>query len=364
MPETVRFLPAQSWGPESQLGRSVPLSLSVSMFKGREWSVRHFTRLRGIAQALPVQCPAATHWPASAQSSVIVPFTEAWAGARGGTAPRASQRVGHSEAQAWKGTWREQLLAVQREQPEKSCGLWPRAQHTGEAARKGAEGITPLSSDLTSPHLHQTCRKPEGKGAHWPGGPLGQSPGRMWEDRRETPSTHNGEAFLVDSASSDLKAAHEWHFWVITPRKYRVQFKISLGSFVLNLFPCLGWWVNVTLLQSHIMERKRAHLTSLKKTSAGVRLDGMSRSLLFRAISIAVFTRPGSLEWWLLRTTAADTFSACSQSSSRVAIGSPLTGDVPRRPNTPILGRDIHIFLEHIYSNTQTNVFSQSQWYL
>lgn len=88
-------------------------------------------------------------------------------------------------------------------------------------------------------------------------------------------------------------------------------------------------------------------LTSLKKTSAGVRLGGISRSLLFKAINIAVFTRSDSLEWWFLRTIAADNFSACSHSSSRVAIGSPLTGEVPRRPNRPTL-RQTRILSKHL----------------
>ena len=55
--------------------------------------------------------------------------------------------------------------------------------------------------------------------------------------------------------------------------------------------------------------------------------------------------RSGSLEWWFLRMMAAASFSACSQSSSRVAIGIPLTGKVLRRLKRPTLWKEEHVFL-------------------
>ena len=63
--------------------------------------------------------------------------------------------------------------------------------------------------------------------------------------------------------------------------------------------------------------------------------------------------RSGSLEWWFLRMMAAASFSACSQSSSRVAIGVPLTGKVPRRLKRPTLWKDEHVSSESIQSKTQ-----------
>lgn len=105
-----------------------------------------------------------------------------------------------------------------------------------------------------------------------------------------------------------------------------------------------------------------AVLTSRKKISAGVRLGGMSQSLLFKAISIAAFTRSGSLEWWFLRTIAAASFSACSQSNRRVAIGIPRTGKLPSRSNMPTFYKTnkhtIHTLNHFTLSQNEFSVFA------
>lgn len=79
-------------------------------------------------------------------------------------------------------------------------------------------------------------------------------------------------------------------------------------------------------------------LTSLKKTSAGVRLVGTSVLLFLRALRMAGLTRSGCLAWWFFSTMAAVSFSACSQSRSLVAMGEERTVVELRRSSRPIWG--------------------------
>lgn len=80
--------------------------------------------------------------------------------------------------------------------------------------------------------------------------------------------------------------------------------------------------------------------TSLKNTSAGVRLDGISVLFFFRADRMAVFTSSGCLAWWFFSTMAAESFSACSHSKSRVAIGDERTVVEVRRSRRPVCRAD------------------------
>lgn len=77
-------------------------------------------------------------------------------------------------------------------------------------------------------------------------------------------------------------------------------------------------------------------VTSLKKTSAGVRLDGMLMPFFLSVAMMAVFTSSGCLLWWFFSATAADSFSACSHSTSRVAMGDERTVVVVSWSRSPV----------------------------
>lgn len=62
-------------------------------------------------------------------------------------------------------------------------------------------------------------------------------------------------------------------------------------------------------------------VTSRKKTSAGVRLEGTLVPCFLSVVAMAAFTSSRCLLWWFFSATAADSFSACSHSNSRVAMG-------------------------------------------
>lgn len=77
-------------------------------------------------------------------------------------------------------------------------------------------------------------------------------------------------------------------------------------------------------------------VTSLKKTSAGVRLDGTLEPFFLSVAVMAAFTSSGCLLWWFFSVTAAISFSACSRSSSRVAMGDERTVVEVSRSRSPV----------------------------
>lgn len=89
------------------------------------------------------------------------------------------------------------------------------------------------------------------------------------------------------------------------------------------------------LWQTHMLY-KCVCVTSLKKTSAGVRLEGTLAPVLLSVATMAEFTSSGCLLWWFFSVTAAVSFSACSQSNSRVAMGDERTVVVVSRSRSPV----------------------------
>lgn len=84
------------------------------------------------------------------------------------------------------------------------------------------------------------------------------------------------------------------------------------------------------------LQSSRNIVTSLKKTSAGVRLEGTLALFLLSVAAIAAFTSSGCLLWWFFSAMAADSFSACSHSNSRVAMGDERTVVEESRSRSPV----------------------------
>ena len=79
-------------------------------------------------------------------------------------------------------------------------------------------------------------------------------------------------------------------------------------------------------------------VTSLKKTSAAVRLVDTVALLFLKAMRMARLTSSLCLAWWFFSAMAACSFSACSHSNRRVAMGDERTVVWPNRSRRPTCG--------------------------
>lgn len=207
------------------------------------------------------------------------PFAQAWRGHRDGAVAGHTQRAAEEEA----GPTAESAANRQKQLEKEGGDGAPSSEPTG-AARRASKP-------------RETAQAEEEPAVEMPSGPESRG---VWGS---TEKTSDMTERTLPSTSQAL-IYRESDQWVMLlgdnlTRKHGVQFKTR--SSVLN--PLLAGVHSVNgSAQSHT-KGKRGLISPLKKTSAGVRLDGASQSLLFKAIKSCVHevkeaSSGGSWGWW------------------------------------------------------------------